>query len=436
MKSTQLRIECKEEHICPELQFVVDYIFHDRLGFGEIDLVPTQESDFFTLYQEGQLLIQIPNADFFGQESKYTRKKMNLMVQGSGGEAHLFPVIHSVNTERHERWDFDLFAAVFHVITRMEELRFKSQDPHGRFLSTNSWMSEAECLQIPIVDVWIKSLKGRLERRGLSVKREAFEWWNTIDIDQIYASKNKPLVIRLGQVAKSVVRGDVGDALAVLSSLLRGKDPFDTLASMHAPSARNICFVLLQSISKFDPAHNKDENAIMSFAQRHQLLFEVGLHPSYNSSTDIGTLRKEMDLAKQWIHQKIDMSRQHYLHFSWPQTLEQLLEMGIKFEFSMGFPDGLGFRAGTSRPFPFFDLKKRVKTPLTIVPFSVMDVTLRHYMKLSPEDSIGRLRTLIETVRTYDGMFISLWHNETYGEINGWKPWKKVFEEMKAIASK
>lgn len=333
--------------------------------------------------------------------------------------------------DRSKLLDFDLFAAVFYCITRQEELEHMSSDPHGRFLSKDSWMAVHDCLEVPVVDYWLQEFGALLNGLGVQTKPEQFEWWNTIDVDQIYASKNKPIGLRFGQVVKALVQGQFNQAYQLSKSVM-GSDPFDTLDAMYSKeAARNICFLLLQSTSEFDSPHNKTKNVLSNFIGKYGEQFEMGLHPSYNSSSDTSILEREVGLGRGQIVEDLDSSRQHYLRFKWPDTMEELASMGLRYDFSMGFADRPGFRAGTSRPFPFFDVKKRKKTTLTVVPFSVMDVTLRHYMKLDPDQAIERIKQLVESLKGCNGLFVSLWHNETYSVINGWEPWKRVFEEMK-----
>ena len=99
----------------------------------------------------------------------------------------------------------------------------------------------------------------------------------------------------------------------------------------------------------------------------------------------------------------------------------------------MGYADEPGFRAGIARPFPFYDLSQEKKTVLTIVPFQVMDGTLRQYLHLSPDAAMAVIRSLISATRRSGGLFVSVWHNTSLTELNGWEGWRKVFEETLAI---
>lgn len=435
MKSAQLKIECAPEQVCPELEFVLSYVFEDRLGLGPVTFSAGTPNNTYHISIAPGLGISIPSVHYFESLSNGHPSHKDPEVKGSGAEARLFPVSDeegSVNSV----FDFDVFAAIFYVLTRTEELDFVTTDAHGRFITSNSWMHEAACLEIPIVDVWVQKFRKCLEDKGVTVKKESFEWWNTVDIDQLYATKGKPTFIRFAQVIRSLLRTKWREAGLLFSSFFSGPDPYDVIEQLHVAGARNICFLLLNDDSIYDPSHNKDEEAIRSFVKRYQGDFEIGLHPSYDSSKKLDTLIREVRMGRDWIRTDLNLSRQHYLKLKWPRTMEELSDQGFEFDFSMGFPDAPGFRAGTSRPFPFFDKRKRSKTQLSIVPFCVMDVTLRYYLKLNPEEAVTHIESLIDTVKKYDGMFVSLWHNESYGEINGWKSWKVVFEQMTKLALK
>jgi hypothetical protein len=57
-----------------------------------------------------------------------------------------------------------------------------------------------------------------------------------------------------------------------------------------------------------------------------------------------------------------------------------------------------------------------------------MDVTLRYYLKLTPDEAIATYRKFIDTVKAVEGTWINLWHNDSVSDFREWKGWKKVFE--------
>jgi hypothetical protein len=158
-----------------------------------------------------------------------------------------------------------------------------------------------------------------------------------------------------------------------------------------------------------------------------------GLHPSYRSAGRPKVLKMEVDRYKHITGHHPEKARQHWLLLNIPHTYQAYEDAGIRYDYTMGYADEPGFRAGIARPFLFYDLSREKITGLTVVPFQLMDGTLRQYMHLTPEAAIKVIRTVIEATRNAGGHFVSVWHNTSLSGANGWEGWKTVFEETLAL---
>ena len=154
----------------------------------------------------------------------------------------------------------------------------------------------------------------------------------------------------------------------------------------------------------------------------------VGIHPSWGSNTNSAKLPKEIQRLEAITNREITRSRQHFLKLDLPSTYRRLIDLGIKEDYTMGYASQVGFRAGTSLPFYFYDLDMEVQTQLMLHPFAVMDGTLNEYMELPVDDAQYLIKEIMDRVREVNGTFISLWHNETVSDNRHWKNWKQVFE--------
>jgi hypothetical protein len=96
----------------------------------------------------------------------------------------------------------------------------------------------------------------------------------------------------------------------------------------------------------------------------------------------------------------------------------------------MGYAELPGFRASIASPFFFYDLDLEIETSLKIHPFAIMDGTLKDYLKIDPEKASEIIDPLIEKVKSVNGTFISIWHNESFAENERWKGWRKVYEDL------
>lgn len=161
----------------------------------------------------------------------------------------------------------------------------------------------------------------------------------------------------------------------------------------------------------------------------------VGLHPSYFSMQNSALIKKEKERLEGITNTPLKSSRQHYLRFSLPETYQLLIDLEIEEDYSMGYASNVGFRAGTCTPFYFYDLDFEIQTPLKVFPFALMDTTLNDYMKLTPKQSLGRIRDLRNEVKAVNGTFITLFHNETLSDYLRWKGWKRLYESMLKIAT-
>jgi hypothetical protein len=215
------------------------------------------------------------------------------------------------------------------------------------------------------------------------------------------------------------------------------QDPFDTFGYMMDTAEKaGLRFefnMLVGGISRYEGFYSVRDpriKALMASFQKRG--HHIGLHPSYNSFLDKRLLTEEKQLLEQQLNTTISTSRQHYLKFSVPKTWRILSEAGIRTDSTMGYAAEPGFRCGTSKPFPVFDIHQRIQLPLTERPLLVMDVSFRFYKQSTPRESIGICTTIMEQVKKHNGEFVFLWHNSNLSEVEGWIEWRSLMEWLLA----
>ena len=337
---------------------------------------------------------------------------------------------------------FDLPALAFYLASRYEEHLPFAADKLGRFPASQSLAFREGFLQQPLVNQWALRLAQLLEQRfpDLHITRPAYRFLPTYDVDMAWAYRHRPLWLNLAGTLRELATARWGLAYSRWACLLGNRpDPFDTfsyLRQLHRSEGLSaLFFFLLGDHNRHDKNIPVDNPAFRKLIARVADTRSVGLHPSYASNYKEGQLRKEVKRLKKITGENVVRSRQHFLLLRFPDTYRRLVEQGIQEDYSMGFADAAGFRAGLSTPFYWYDLETEQIQPLKIFPFAAMDVTLRRYMALKPEAALGRLRELCLRCRETGGSFITLWHNSSFSEEHGWKGWRKVYENMLSYAS-
>ncbi|MBF26036.1 MAG: hypothetical protein CMP49_05955 [Flavobacteriales bacterium] len=332
---------------------------------------------------------------------------------------------------------FDPFAASFYMLTRYEEYLPHKKDKIGRFSFDQSVAYKNNFLTTPVVDKWILFIKEKLLDKFPKIifKKQKFNFINTVDIDNAYSYLEKGFFRTLGSTIKDILCLNSQNIIERFKVIfLNKKDPYDTydeLLRIHKSYGLNtIFFFLLGDYDKYDKNIHYLNQKLREKIKFISEYCDVGIHLSFSSINNNSSIFVEIDRLRKILNTEITKNRQHYLYLNIPHNYRNLIQAGIKSDYSMGYPAHPGFRAGTSYNFYFYDLEKNISTNLLLYPLSVMDVSLNSYLKLNPEKSNELIQQIINNIKSVNGTFMSLWHNESLNYNNKWKGWDSVYENM------
>ncbi len=337
---------------------------------------------------------------------------------------------------------FDLLAAAFYLVSRYEEYPSVQHDKYGRFPFSASLAAQGGFLEKPVVNLWLKLFMDRLLKTwpGVKTRQQPFRYLSTLDIDHAYAYKYRPFFRTLGGIGRSITHGHPEEVLRRFNTLGGfSTDPFDTyryvreVHEKHGLSA--LWFILFADYGGDDNNIPVRSHAMEKLIGELSSWAELGLHPSLSANKYPSRIRREKEGLERITGSEVTKSRQHFLKFSFPETFRRLDQLGITDDFSMGYASHPGFRAGIANSFNFFDLSRNEATRLRIHPVPVMDVTFRDYLRLDPAEGSFRIQEIIRQIRSVNGEFVSLWHNEGLSETEKWKGWRTVYEQMMECAS-
>lgn len=338
---------------------------------------------------------------------------------------------------------FDLLAATFYMVSRYEEYLPHREDEHGRFASSESLAAVHGFADEPVVDQWALMLKQMLEQRypDHAIPQRRYQFVQTVDIDAAWAFLHKGIFRTVvGSLRDLTARHDP-DEFRLRFRVLAGReaDPFDTFDYIleqhrHVPESYLLFFSLLADYDHYDkPANylNPHTRELLQHLGDHA---KIGIHPGYTTLDHPQNVLAETKRLEAILHRTIVRARYHFLRLRLPLSYRTLLRSGIRHDYTMGFADITGFRAGISSPYPFYDLERDQETELLLHPFCVMDTTLNLHLGLSPDEAVERYRQLIGRLRQVDGTFCCIVHNQNLAERYGWEGWRNVYEQMLNLA--
>ena len=295
----------------------------------------------------------------------------------------------------------DIVYNTFFFVSRAEEVINTQRDEHGRFLAKYSILGQNNRLMIPTVDEYARMLMKLLD---LPLPTPSFsQIYLTHDVDTIAHYRH------LRGAIGGIVRGEWRKVMASLRDI--HNDPAFTFSWLIAQDkkvegAERIYFVKDTMGKGYDyPQYRLDGK---DFETAEQLIensgAKIGWHGSYYGG----------DKANRQLGDKARLHRSHYLRCSIDQ-MQRLAEVGVTDDFTMMFPDQVGFRLQTTRPVRWINPKTMQLTDLVLHPLTVMDCTLSNsnYMNLNEDEAYFECQRLLEKIHQNAGEVVLLWHNTT-----------------------
>ncbi|MGC1471660.1 MAG: polysaccharide deacetylase family protein [Psychroserpens sp.] len=330
---------------------------------------------------------------------------------------------------------FDIFAASFYLLSRYEEYLPHVKDDFGRFTATESLAFKEDFLKQPVVDIWAYELKFILQQKFESFifPKRSYSVQPVIDVPMAYYFKGKGLMRTFGGAIQDVFRlklKNFYDRTMVLFGFKR--DPYDTFKwitnKQKQFNFKFIVFFLIGDFSTYDKNNNINKSEFVSLIKSVADYCKVGLKVSYYGLDDIGILKKEKKKMESITNYELESSRNSYSKINLPMSYRNLIELEIKNDYTMGYLNYTGFRAGTCTPFLFYDLDYETQTPLLIHAFQCIDnALLKHHSQLDKKQELQRL---MYTVKQVNGTFSIVFHNYCFGNETKWKGFRKLFTQV------
>ncbi len=418
------------------IRYVTDLVFKELLG---LELILTTDQNYFLLSEVPKLnystealagtMLFLPQGNLLTETTIHAQKIEVVQVQG-------LPAFFACDLPSAD-YHFDVLSLIFYLVTRYEEYLPFASDAHNRFPASESLAYRAGFLDEPLINQWVARLKASLTEKypELVFVAPKYQFLPTYDIDFAWSYRHKGIYRQLAAYARDLLHLDLTQLQRRIKVQLGiARDPyfvFDYLHQLH--QALNLSphyFFLLGDYGPFDKSNQISARAFQDLLHETAQQYRTGIHPSYASHDEPAKLSKEIERLQSATGQPVKNSRQHFLRLQFPKSYQTLIAQGIKADYTMGYAAQTGFRASIAHSFWWYDLSKETITDLRIFPFQVMDVTLKRYQKLEPAAALEQVQMLIDKTKAVNGLFITLWHNSSLTEIEGWETWRSVYEEI------
>jgi peptidoglycan/xylan/chitin deacetylase (PgdA/CDA1 family) len=171
----------------------------------------------------------------------------------------------------------------------------------------------------------------------------------------------------------------------------------------------------------------------------HRRGHEIGLHGSFDSLEHPTAITQEVRrlrsiAARLEIQQETFGGRQHFLRWDNATTWPAYEIAGLSYDTSVGYAEDIGFRAGTCRDYPAYDLIARRPLNLVERPLHVMDGAIAPYLQFPSTDAVARVLAMAAQCRRFRGSLVVLWHNTSIASNRAKRQYRELIEALASSA--
>lgn len=315
---------------------------------------------------------------------------------------------------------FDIFAASFYLLSRYEEYLPHVKDEFGRFPASESLAFKKGFLKSPVIDIWAYKFKAVLSERFPKIvfKPRNSQALSIVTVSRVFNFKNKGFIRSLIGTIVDLAGfkfSRLADRFKVLLRLK--KDPynvFDDLILLIKKYDTKMLFMFqLSDFNAYDKNISFNRQNYRSIIKYVADYAQVGLRLGFFAIKEPEVLKTEKKRMENIIHRPLENVINSRFNLMLPDHYGFLNEIDIPNDYSMGFPESIGFRAGTCTPFLFYDLNLEITTPLKVHPY-VFHSQVCHSL---PSGEIkSEIAGILKELKSVGGSFVSVFKNRDFAE--------------------
>ena len=312
---------------------------------------------------------------------------------------------------------YDALGLIFFLLSRLEERGYPGNDRYGRFPIEAALFSPDNGRLYPYADQAAEDIAAALTGQAKPLRRTSYSVMFTHDVDILkgYHRLLQPLRYAAGDLLK---RFDPASAFARLNKAYFSAEPWWSFRQLMDLSERS---GIASRFYFMGPSKDSMDSpyvvrfpgllrAVMAEIQKRGHV--IGFHPGFHTATDAAEWRRQKEGLESAGAVSVREGRQHVLRYDASVTPRIWSDGGMELDCTLAYPEAVGFRSGTCRPFHAYDLKARCALPLIQLSTSVMEFGLfgGKYHDLPVEQAVDDSNWASDICRLYDGTFVLLFH--------------------------
>jgi len=349
----------------------------------------------------------------------------------------ILPYIQNRNNIFDFDFDFDYISIIFFFLSRIEERGVVNTDKYLRFRSEDSFAVKHGFEKRAVVDECSLELAKMIRNESSPKHTSSFEFIPTHDVDRLkgYHYPTEPIRYFLGDIFKR--RRSIDESFdRIRNSYLSGEPWKPIRFLMDVSEEHNLksrFFFMGPSINVMDSPyviHYKRllSNVVDEISSRGHI---VGFHPGYDTFNDANKWRLQKDGLESVINTEVDVGRQHILRYSTTITPKIWNDNNMKVDYTLTYPELIGFRSGTSREYNSYDLVNRKKLRLRQVNTLIMDTGIfgGKYNDMDLHSAVDETLKVINVCKKYGGKAVVLIHSAYMSNIK-MQYYKKIVRSL------
>ena len=428
------------EKLTPRVQYVCTHVFSNMLGkkvawVNALDELPDAKQNVVVAYTSEACPKGVYQICPSGLLFKKGLKTQTIQMSEWKGLKTFFQV-------QGGNMPFDIFSAIFYLISRYEEWIASPQDvdSFGRFKAQASLAYQQGFLKEPLVDKWVAMFEKELQAYFACYTENTqrrFLFRPIIAIDSLFKYQNKSFCYNAYQFFRNMFKGRWTALATQIKSILRvSDDPYCNFASLlQLHNRNNLTPIFFLRVAHGSWSERPMYATKMTYRKLllHNYLFE--LHSGTGASANVSKLLSERKKLYKITKSQVTMNCFYRFQFKTPVAYRNLLRASFKDDYSMAYLDKIGFRASTCTPFRYYDFEKEDYYKLTIHPIAFSDDVLRS-LKYNREEIYSAMMQMAAEVRQVNGEFVCIYHNDVLSDSGRWHRWYSMYESaIRAIAS-